>query len=104
MEYSEQYAMMADRGDMTLMRDVSDGNAESFKELMNRYLDMVSRTSFRILCDRTDSEFVTEKVFVTLWNDVLEYDDSLTVGEWLLRLTYRECRICLLVILTLHSR
>lgn len=93
MEYSEQYAMMADRGDMTLMRDVSDGNAEAFKELMNRYLDMVSRTSFRILCDRTDSEFVTEKVFVTLWNDVLEYDDSLTVGEWLLRLTYRECRV-----------
>lgn len=93
MEYSEQYAMMADRGDIILLRDISEGNADAFKELLNRYLDLVSRTSFRILCDRYDSEYVTEKVFVTIWHDVLEYDDSFTVGEWLLRLTYRECRV-----------
>lgn len=93
MEYSEQYAMMADRGDMTLLKDISEGNVKAFEELMHRYLDLVSRTSFRVLCDRIDSEFVTEKVFIVLWHDVLDYDDSLTVAEWLLRLTAHYCRV-----------
>ncbi len=86
---------MVDRGDMTLMREVSCGSTEAFEELMDRYLDLVPRTSFRILCDRKDSEYVTARVFVSLWHDVLDYDDSLTVGEWLLRKTciYSRMRI-----------
>ncbi len=86
---------MTERGDMTLMKEVSYGSMEAFDELMTRYLDLVSRTSFRILCDRGDSEFVTTCVFVSLWHDVLEYDDSFTLGEWLLRKTciYSRTRI-----------
>ena len=93
MECSERYAKMADRGDVTLLKEVSEGNADAFKELMDRYLDLVSRTSFRIMCDRTDSEYVTDRVFVSLWNDVLDYDDSLSFGEWLLKMTCHCCRV-----------
>ena len=95
MEVSDRYARMVERGDMTLMKEVSYGSTEAFEELMDRYIDLVSRTSFRILCDRGDSEFVTARVFVSLWHDVLDYDDSFTVGEWLLRKTciYSRLRI-----------
>ena len=87
MNDSERYARMVERGDMTLMREVSYGSMEAFEELMDRYLDLVFRTSFRILCDRRDSEYVTTRVFVSLWHDVLDYDDSFSVAEWLLRKT-----------------
>ena len=76
-----------------MIKDVSYGNMEAFDELMNRYLDLVSRTSFRILCDRKDSEYVTARVFVSLWCDVLDYDDRFTVGEWLLRKTCINARL-----------
>lgn len=93
MEDSDRYARMVERGDMTLMKEVSYGSMEAFEELMDRYIDLVSRTSFRILCDRRDSEYVTARVFVSLWHDVLDYDDSLSVGEWLLRKTCIYSRI-----------
>lgn len=92
MEPSERYARMAERGDMTLMKDVAYGNVESYKELVCRYMDLVSRTSFRIMCDRSESEYVTEKVLVYLWHSVLAYDDRFTLGEWLLKKTCQFCR------------
>ena len=93
MDDSERYARLGERSDMALMKDVSYGNMDAFEELMDRYLNIVSKTSFRILCDRRDSEYVTARVFQSLWNDVLEYDDRFTVGEWLLRRTCFFARI-----------
>lgn len=93
MDDSERYARLADRSDMSLMKDVSYGNMDAFKELMDRYLELVSKTSFRILCDRRDSEYVTARVFLSLWHDVLEYDDRFTLGEWLLRKTCFYARV-----------
>ena len=62
----EAIAKYLDRSDLSLLRDVTCGNYEAFAELMDRYLALVSRTSFRILCDRNDSESVTIDVFVSL--------------------------------------
>jgi DNA-directed RNA polymerase specialized sigma24 family protein len=93
MDPLDRYARLKDRSDIALIKDVSYGNLEAFDELMNRYLDLVSRTSFRILCDRRDSEYVTARVFVSLWCDVLDYDDRFTVGEWLLRKTCINARL-----------
>lgn len=93
MDPLDRYAWLKDRSDIALIKDVSYGNMEAFDELMNRYLDLVSRTSFRILCDRKDSEYVTARVFVSLWCDVLDYDDRFTVAEWLLRKTCINARL-----------
>ena len=93
MEDSERYDRLEERSDMSLLKDMSYGNKDALKEMLRRYLDLVSRTAFRILCDREDSENVTVRVFVSLWNDVLEYDDRLTVEEWILRKTCIYCRL-----------
>lgn len=93
METDDRYINLTDRGDMALMRETSYGNEEAFMVLLDRYLELVSRTSFRILCDREDSESVTVKVLVSLWNDVLDYDDRYTLAEWLLRKTCVYCRV-----------
>ena len=93
MNDSDRFDRLEARSDIALMKDVAYGNMTAFKGLMDRYLDLVSRTSFRILCDRRDSEYVTARVFVSLWHDVLDYDDRLSVGEWLLRRTCLYSRI-----------
>lgn len=85
MEEAGRYAKLGERSDIALMKDVSYGNKEAFNELIDRYVDIVSRNSFRILCDREDSEYVIRRVFVSLWNDVLNYDDRFSMTEWLLR-------------------
>lgn len=93
MDYTDRYARLEDRSDIALLKDITYGNKEAFKELTRRYLDLVSRTIFRILCDRVDSEQVTVQVFASLWYDVLDYDDKYTVEEWLLKKTCLYSRI-----------
>lgn len=85
MEDGDRYARLGERSDIALMKDVSCGNKDAFNELIDRYMDIVSRNSFRILCDRGDSEYVIRRVFVSLWSGVLDYDDRFSLEEWLLR-------------------
>lgn len=93
MNDTDRYARLYDRSDIALLKDVSYGNMEAFKELLQRYLDLVSRTTFRILCDREDSEHVTVQVFASVWHDVLDYDDRFSVSEWILRKTCMYSRL-----------
>lgn len=79
--------------DITLMKEVARGNEIAYGIIIDRYIDSVSRTAFRIMCNREDSEAVTVKVFVNFWHDVLDYDDRFTLDKWLLRKTCLYCRI-----------
>lgn len=79
--------------DASLMKNVVRGDTESFARIVDRYLPLVSRTSFRILCDRKDSEHVTEEVFQRAWENAGDYDLEMSVSEWLLKITCRLCRL-----------
>ncbi len=89
----EEYVRFSGHGDMALLKEISRGNEVAYAVLLDRYVELVSRNSFRIMCDREDSEAVVRKVFISLWNDVLDYDDRFELGEWLLRKTCHFCRI-----------
>lgn len=65
----------------------------AMNHLVDTYLDMVSRMSFRILCDRNDSEAVTKETFVYVWNNALKYDGTLPLDIWLMRITSRYARL-----------
>lgn len=65
----------------------------AMKHLLDEYLDLVSRTSFRILCDRKDSDAVTQDVFVHAWDNSAAYDGSISLEAWLLHHTCRYCRL-----------
>ncbi len=75
------------------MYSIGCGDMRAMEHLMDRYLEIVSRTSFRILCDRKDSEAVTCDVFVHAWNYSETFDGTLSLESWLLRLTSRYSHI-----------
>ena len=66
---------------------------EVLKDIMQRYLDLVSRTSFRILCDSEDSDAVTVDVFTSVWAHLDHYDGSVPMRQWILSLTIRKSRL-----------
>lgn len=88
MDSNDTFIKLSDRGDMALLRDIAAGREDAFMEIMNRYLPLISRTTFRILCDRNDSEAVTKQVFIYLWHNFERYDDRFTLEEWILRRTF----------------
>ena len=82
--------------DAFLMREVALGRSEALRLIMDRYMSMVSRTAYRIMCDRPDSEAITKEVFIKVWRDASSYDDSYSVSTWLYRITCNLCfgRLC----------
>lgn len=79
--------------------DVMNGKSEirgmrddAFCELVDRYMPAVSRISYRILCDRPDSESVSYDVFMKMWRDPSGYDDALRMD---LRIYGIVCRMCI---------
>lgn len=90
MKVNEEYE---NKSDIALMKDISRGDIQAFHAFVKRYVGLVWTTSFRVLCDREDSKHVTLKTFSDLKNDILQYDDRLSVEEWVLQKTCHNCRI-----------
>lgn len=88
MENSESFVGLHQKSDMALLRDIFQGSNVAFDELLDRYVPLVSRNTFRILCDRTDSEAVTRQVFIWFRQNLSLYDDRYSLEEWLLRRTF----------------
>lgn len=74
------------------MYDIGCGEIRAMKHLMDRYLDLVAITAFRILCDRKDCEAVTRDVFIHAWNYSENYDGTISLRMWILRLTCKYAR------------
>ena len=78
--------------DASLIREVILGRREALKVIMDRYMTMVSRTAYRIMCDRPDSEDITREVFIMVWRNASSYDGRYSVSMWLYGIT---CNLCL---------
>ena len=75
------------------MYRIGCGDVRAIKHLMDEYQDLVSRTSFRILCDRKDSEVVTQEVFQHALNNSETFDGSIPLEAWILHHTCRYSRL-----------
>lgn len=78
--------------DRVLLKGVLHGSVPAFKRIISEYVPLVSRTSYRILCDRSDSEFVTREVFVFLWHDPIAFMTGKELSHELLKKTCHFCR------------
>ena len=79
--------------DMALMKSLAEGDSDALKRMVHEYLPMVSRTAYRILCDRRDADAVVMSVFDHVWTHADEYDGRLPLHLWILALTCRKSRL-----------
>lgn len=75
--------------DAALMGAVSLGRMDALEYVIYRYMPIVSRVSYRILCDRQDSEDVTREVFLKLWRKAGDFDRRYSLEIWIYRLVCR---------------
>ena len=77
--------------DAALMGAVTLGMQEALNEVLDRYMPIVSRTSYRILCDRDDSGEVTRNVFLKIWRSASDFDGRYSLLVWIYRITCGQC-------------
>ena len=92
MERIKQHIWLVDAADSVLIREMSYDRYEAFIVLMDRYMPLVSRLSYRVLCDMRESESVAKKVFSSLWKNPYSFDDRYSLRIWLCRNTCSLCR------------
>ena len=77
--------------DAALMGGVAVGRQDAMGIVLDLYMSMVSRVSYRILCDRCDSEDVTQEVFIKVWRNASGFDGRYSLSTWIYRIT---CNLC----------
>ncbi len=85
--------MYEHKSDSSLIKEIAQGDQDALECLMDRYLPMVSRVSYRILCDIPESEVVAKEVFLKVWKSAGEYDFRHGVSLWMYRMIYNLCYI-----------
>lgn len=69
--------------DLTLMKLISRGHPDALKELLDRHMEAVALTAYRILCNHDESVAVVKDVFAGLWRKTFDYDYSLEIRNLL---------------------
>lgn len=79
----------ADRAadDLRIVKEVLAGRQDSFRELVNRYQNLVAGIAWRSGCRREDAEDVVSEVFFKVYRNLDQYRPDHPFSTWLYRLT-----------------
>ena len=74
----------------SLLRDVADGDRTAFAELYDRISSRVLGLVIRLLRDRSQSEEVTQEIFLEIWQSAGRFDSQRGSGmAWVLTMAHR---------------
>ena len=67
-------------------------STEEFKRCAQEYMDMVFRVAFSCLRSQADAEDVTQEVLLRLYETDYVFESRAHIKNWLVKVTYNECR------------
>jgi RNA polymerase sigma-70 factor, ECF subfamily len=73
--------------DLEIVREVLNGKSERFRELVNRYQNMVAGVAWRSGCRREDVEDVVSEVLLKVYRNLHQYRPDHAFSTWLYKLT-----------------
>ena len=77
--------------DLACMQRVGRGDQRAFRELVDRYLNAITRFALRTLGDRAEAEEVAQETFLRLWTSAAEFEPHATPKTWLYRIARNLC-------------
>ena len=79
---------MQDWDDRMVVDYILKGHPESFREIMNRYGDLVYRMAFRRLNSHDDAVDLSQDVFFRVYRKLKKYNPEYKFFSWLYRITF----------------
>ena len=67
-------------------------STEEFKRCAQEFMDVVFRVAFSCLRSQTDAEDVTQEVLLRLYETDYVFESRAHIKNWLVKVTYNECR------------
>jgi RNA polymerase sigma-70 factor (ECF subfamily) len=78
--------------DAAIVGRVLRGNAEAFRELVERYRDQYARYALHMLGNREDAEEALQDAFTRAYRALPRCEDPERFGAWLFRILVNRCR------------
>lgn len=78
--------------DAAIVARVLRGNAEAFRELIERYRDQYARYALHMLGNREDAEEALQDAFTRAYRSLPRCEDPERFGAWLFRILVNRCR------------
>ena len=78
--------------DAAIVARVLRGNAEAFRELVERYRDQYARYALHMLGNREDAEEALQDAFTRAYRSLPRCEDPERFGAWLFRILVNRCR------------
>ena len=78
--------------DAAIVARVLRGNAEAFRELVDRYRDQYARYALHMLGNREDAEEALQDAFTRAYRSLVRCEDPERFGAWLFRILVNRCR------------
>lgn len=83
--------MNQDKWEESLIRRSLKGHHSAFKELYEKYAQPVFQTVYRLLGERTSAEDITQEVFITIYENLENFEYKSAFGTWCYRITVNKC-------------
>lgn len=77
--------------DLACIQRVGRGDQRAFRELVDRYLNAITRFALRTLGDRAEAEEVAQETFLRLWTSAAEFEPQAQPKTWLYRIARNQC-------------
>lgn len=77
--------------DLTLVRDILKGNADSFNVLIYRYEYYVFNFINKLIGDSESARDLTQEVFITVYNKLYTYKQEYKFSNWLFQIARHKC-------------
>lgn len=77
--------------DESIIEQVLMGNTHVFSELVDRYKDKVFGMVYRFTNDYTESQDLSQEVFITVFKKLHMYSEKAKFSTWLYRVSYNLC-------------
>ena len=75
------------KSDLDLVKEIREGNQDSFEELLSRYNNKVYSLATRLTRNPEDAEEVLQDVFVTVHRKLTSFEGKSSFSSWLYRVT-----------------
>ncbi len=81
---------MNEMDDAGLVNKCLQGNLQAFETLVDRYQKVIFNLAYRICNNYSDSEDITQNVFIKVYENLKKYNDQYKFFSWLYRIAVNE--------------
>lgn len=73
--------------DATLVKEMQEGKAEAFEQMVKSYQKRVYSLAYNLMRDQSEAEDVTQEVFLRVFNNIKKFLGKAAFSSWIYRIT-----------------